>query len=154
MLAPLLLFSCGLAPRLALTQKFAPRLQPRRWTAPRLAAEQAETADAELTAAAPASAASAVPILPCGDALDKRIAALSGPAIANFLILPLVGATDLYFVGQMRQPLALAGQAAGNQVFSSSFWIASFLPSVLTPMVAKAAAKNDMDKVRSLSPTV
>ena len=86
--------------------------------------------------------------LPCGDELDKRILTLALPAVANFMILPLVGAVDTFWVGRMGNALSLAGQGAANQVFSSSFWIISFLPSVVTPLVAKAAGSGDVDAVR------
>ena len=86
--------------------------------------------------------------LPCGDALDKRILALAIPAVLNFAILPLVGAVDTWWVGRMKEALALAGQAASNQVFSSSFWFISFLPSVITPLVAKAVGSGDTEAVK------
>ena len=53
---------------------------------------------------------------PSNDALDRRILALAVPAILNFAILPLVGAVDTFFVGRMKEALALAGQSASNQV--------------------------------------
>ena len=80
---------------------------------------------------------------PCGDELDQRIFTILLPAIVNFAILPLVGAADTFFVGGMRNALALAGQGAANQIFSSAFWIISFLPSIITPLVAKAAGSGD-----------
>ena len=64
----------------------------------------------------------AIKILPCGDQLDMRILKLAVPAVCNFLILPLVGAVDTFWVGRMGNALSLAGQGAANQVFSSSFF--------------------------------
>ena len=86
--------------------------------------------------------------LPSGDELDKRIIALALPAIVNFAIVPLVGAVDTVFVGRMKNALALAGQGAANQVFSSTFWIISFLPSVVTPLIAQAVGSGDKDAVQ------
>jgi putative MATE family efflux protein len=86
--------------------------------------------------------------MPQGDSLDKRILALALPAIVNFAILPLVGAVDTAFVGQMGDALALAGQGAANQVFSSTFWIISFLPSVITPLVAQAVGSGNQEEVQ------
>lgn len=110
------------------------------------------------TVAAAAASASAIPagggdartpgIWPCGDALDKKIGLLAIPAILNFMVIPLVGAVDTYWVGQMGDALALAGLSAANQVFSSAFWIISFLPSVVTPLIAKAAAAGDKEKLQ------
>ena len=94
------------------------------------------------------NAAALPPALPCADALDKRIFTLALPAVVNFAILPLVGAVDTAWVGRMGDALTLAGQGAANQVFSSAFWIISFLPSVVTPLVAKAAGSGNMEEVR------
>lgn len=85
---------------------------------------------------------------PNGDELDNRIMTLAIPAIVNFAIVPLVGAVDTVFVGRMKNALALAGQGAANQVFSSTFWIISFLPSVVTPLIAQAVGSGDKDAVQ------
>jgi hypothetical protein len=66
---------------------------------------------------------------PCGDDLDKQLIKITLPCIANFAINPLVGAVDLFWINRMGNTLAVAGQAAANQIFSSSFWLTSFLPS-------------------------
>lgn len=80
--------------------------------------------------------------------LDAKIVALAGPAILNFIVVPLVGAVDTYWVGRMRNAMALAGQGAANQVFSSLFWIISFLPNIVTPQVAQAAGAKDKTAVQ------
>lgn len=82
-------------------------------------------------------------VLPRFDSLDRKILLISLPAILNFAINPLVGAIDLFWVGRMSSALALAGQAAANQVYSSAFWMISFLPSVTTPLIAKHYAAGD-----------
>jgi putative MATE family efflux protein len=48
----------------------------------------------------------------------------------------------------MRNALALAGQGAANQVHYSFFWVISFLPQVVTPLVAKAAGAGDTEAVQ------
>ena len=75
--------------------------------------------------------------------LDHTLMKLSVPAILNFAVIPLVGAIDLFWVGRMGNPLALAGQSAANQVFSSAFWIISFLPSVAVPLISKYSAQGN-----------
>lgn len=117
---------------------------------------------------------------PCGDALDQRIAKLALPAVLNFVMYPLVGAADTFWVGRMKNALALAGQGAANQVktkriyssqssevsttiyvyflcafsphdeqvFDSAYWVMSFLPSVMSPMVAKAHSSGDQEAVQ------
>lgn len=81
-------------------------------------------------------------------ALDKQILTLALPTVLNFAILPLVGAVDTFWVGRMENALALAGQGAANQIFSSAFWIISFLPSVVTPLIAKAAGSGDTEAMK------
>ena len=89
-----------------------------------------------------------IPSFPNGDKLDKQILTMALPALLNFLIIPLVGAADTFWVGRMKNALALAGQGAANQVFNSAFWVISFLPSVMTPLVAKAHGAGDWEGVR------
>mmetsp|Transcript_14147 Transcript_14147/g.21383 ORF Transcript_14147/g.21383 Transcript_14147/m.21383 type:complete len:551 (-) Transcript_14147:2048-3700(-) len=95
-----------------------------------------------------ADAAAARGVLPRGDALDSIIIKLALPAVANFVILPLVGTVDTFFVGQLGSSSALAGLGAANQVFSSVFFVVSFLPSVVTPLVAAASASGDENLLR------
>ncbi|KAK1747948.1 ABC transporter [Skeletonema marinoi] len=82
------------------------------------------------------------------DDLDKRMMKIALPCIANFAINPLIGAVDLFWVNRMGNALAVAGQAAANQVFSSAFWIVSVLPSVTATLVSKANAKGDEGEVQ------
>lgn len=86
--------------------------------------------------------------MPANDAIDKQILKLFIPAMLNFLIIPLVGAVDVFWIGRMGSAVALAAQGAANQVFQSAFWIISFMPSVIAPVVAKAAANGDSEEVQ------
>jgi MATE family multidrug resistance protein len=80
--------------------------------------------------------------------LDTKIVKVAVPALINFAIVPFVGAADTFWVGRMNNALALAGQGAANQVFSSTFWVMSFLLSVMAPMVAKAYASGNKEVAR------
>ena len=82
---------------------------------------------------------------PCMDKMDKDLIKISLPVIGNYAIGPLIGAVDLFWVNRMGNALAVAGQAAANQVFSSAFWFVSFLPSVTATLVAKKHAKGDQE---------
>ena len=48
----------------------------------------------------------------------------------------------------MGNTLAVAGQAAANQIFTSAFWLTSFLPSVTATLVAKEKAKGNQEGVQ------
>jgi len=84
-------------------------------------------------------------IWPCMDKLDRELIKISLPVIGNYAIGPLIGAVDLFWVNRMGNALAVAGQSAANQVFSSAFWFVSFLPSVTATLVAKQHAKGDKE---------
>tara|TARA_B110001452_G_scaffold26858_1_gene21067 strand:- start:6182 stop:7471 length:1290 start_codon:yes stop_codon:yes gene_type:complete len=66
----------------------------------------------------------------------------------SFLILPITQATDLFWVGRMNEALAIAGQAATNQIYSTVSMVTSTIPTILAPRVAKAYAANDMEEVQ------
>jgi len=87
-------------------------------------------------------------IWPCFDSLDKRLIRIALPVIANFAINPLIGAVDLFWVNRMGNALAVAGQAAANQVFNSAFWVTSFLPSVTATLISKENAKGNDEGVQ------
>jgi MatE len=106
------------------------------------------TSTEALNTAAHASTTLIPRIWPCNDDLDRRLIILSLPVIANFAIGPLIGAVDLFWVNRMGDALAVAGQAASNQVFNSVFWLTSFLPSVTATLIAKENAKNNTDGVQ------
>jgi len=86
--------------------------------------------------------------LPKLDKLDRTILLISLPAIVNFMLVPLVGAADTFWVGKMSNAAALAGTGAANQIYSTTFWILGFLPSVITPLVAQAYGAKDMEGVQ------
>jgi hypothetical protein len=79
---------------------------------------------------------------------DHKIIKIAVPAVLNNMIVPLVGAVDTFWVGRMGVALAMAGQSSANQVFSTTFWMISFLPNVITPLIAKAEASGDREEVK------
>ncbi|CAB9498968.1 Protein DETOXIFICATION [Seminavis robusta] len=85
---------------------------------------------------------------PCMDELDKQLIKISLPVIANFAISPLVGAIDLFFINRLGNALAVAGQAASNQVFGSVFWLTSFLPSITAIEVSRESAQGNEEGVQ------
>ena len=85
---------------------------------------------------------------PSFDTLDRRLIKIALPVIANFAINPLIGAVDLFWVNRMGNPLAVAGQAAANQVFNSAFWVTSFLPSVTATLIAREYANGNKEGIQ------
>ena len=86
-------------------------------------------------------------ILPTDD-LDRRILSLAIPTMLNFMVVPLVNAVDTFYVGQLADPMALAAQAAANQCFFSIYFMAAFLPTITSPLVAGAIGKGDWDAAK------
>eukprot|EP00931_Biecheleriopsis_adriatica_P120857 TRINITY_DN95957_c0_g1_i1.p1 TRINITY_DN95957_c0_g1~~TRINITY_DN95957_c0_g1_i1.p1 ORF type:complete len:555 (+),score=80.36 TRINITY_DN95957_c0_g1_i1:30-1694(+) len=72
--------------------------------------------------------------------LDSEILRVWLPAVANLILLPLVGAVDLFWVASLGDPLAVAGMGAANQVYNTIYFCISFLPAVVTPRIAKEFA--------------
>jgi Na+-driven multidrug efflux pump len=77
--------------------------------------------------------------------MDKQIFVTTLPLSAIFAIIPLASAMDLFWVNRLGNTLAVAGQAAANQVYSSAFWLFAFLPSVTATLVAKTHASGDLE---------
>ena len=77
------------------------------------------------------------------DETDYTILKLWGPAVLNLILPTLLGAVDVFWVGRMNDAAALAGQGAANQVFDSMAFVVSFIPVLITPLVAKASASGD-----------
>jgi hypothetical protein len=77
--------------------------------------------------------------------LDKQIFKATLPLSAIFAIMPVAMSTNLFWVNRLGNTLAVAGQSAANQMFASSFWLVSFLPSITATMVSKSYASGDME---------
>ena len=84
-------------------------------------------------------------IWPCMDELDKKLIKISLPVIASFAVPPVVQALDLIFINRLGNALAVAGQAAANQMYGSIFWLTSFIPSITAIQVSKQVAQGNQD---------
>lgn len=84
-----------------------------------------------------------------GDELDRTILGTAIPSMINLAVVPVVNAVDTFWVGQMGIALALAGQAAANQVFFTLYFLIAFLPTITAPLVAKAVGSNDLEAAQS-----
>lgn len=80
-----------------------------------------------------------------GDELDRAILGVALPSIANLAVVPAVGAVDTFWIGQMGDALALAGQGAANQCFFSVYFLIAFIPTITAPLVARAAGSGDVE---------
>ena len=82
---------------------------------------------------------------PFGDNTDRKILKTALPSMLNLAVVPIVNSVDTYWVGRLGIALALAGQAAANQAFFTFYFLISFLPTIMAPLVAKAVGSGDME---------
>ncbi len=66
----------------------------------------------------------------------------------NLMVVPIVNAVDTFYVGRLRDPLALAAQSAANQCFFTVYFLAAFLPTITAPVVARAIGEEKWDEAR------
>tara|TARA_B100001175_G_scaffold317941_1_gene337951 strand:- start:9286 stop:10632 length:1347 start_codon:yes stop_codon:yes gene_type:complete len=79
--------------------------------------------------------------------LDKEIFSLSKSSFLNFAMTPIIGAVDTYWISRLNKGSMLAGQGNADRLFNSFFSIASFAPSVITPLISRYHAFNDKDNM-------
>lgn len=69
--------------------------------------------------------------------IDKKIYNLSKPATLNYVMVPVVGMVDTFWVSKLGSSNQLAGAGSGDQIFSIFYVITSFLPSIITPKITE-----------------
>ena len=79
------------------------------------------------------------------DDMNRQILATTLPLSAIYAIMPLSSAVDLFWINRLKDPLAVAGQSAATQMYSSLFWLFSFLPNITATLVSKRYATGDME---------
>lgn len=69
--------------------------------------------------------------------IDKKIFNLGKPATLNYVMVPIVGMVDTFWVSKLGSSNQLAGAGSGDQIFSIFYVLTSFLPSIITPKVTE-----------------
>ncbi len=134
-------------PRFGFTQKSSRVASPRR----SVANESIEHHDGSSNISSWNRLVSSLPRLsPTGklDKLDKKILSTCIPTMLNLMVVPIVNAVDTFYVGRLRDPLALAAQSAANQCFFTVYFLAAFLPTITAPVVARAIGEKKWDEAR------
>ena len=86
--------------------------------------------------------------------MDKKIFNLAKPATLNYVMVPIVGMVDTFWVSKIGSSNQLAGAGSGDQIFSIFFVITSFLPSIITPKITEMQVldkKNETNELISTS---
>jgi len=80
--------------------------------------------------------------------IDKKIFNISKPATLNYVMIPIVGMVDTFWVSKMGSSNELAGAGSGDQIFTIFYVLSSFLPSIITPKISELNIldKNDESK--------
>ena len=80
--------------------------------------------------------------------VDKLIFSTTLPLSTVFAIIPIASTLNLFWVNRLGDALAVAGQAAANQVYNSAFWLFAFLPTITATLVSKSHASGDIDQTQ------
>lgn len=80
--------------------------------------------------------------------VDKLIFSTTLPLSAVFAIIPIASTLNLFWVNRLGDALAVAGQAAANQVYNSAFWLFAFLPTITATLVSKSHASGDINQTQ------
>lgn len=79
--------------------------------------------------------------------VDDNILQITKPATMNFIMNPIVGLVDGYWVSKMGDSTQLAGQASSEQLFNLYYSFFAFAPHVLTPIISRYHGEKRKDKV-------
>ena len=79
--------------------------------------------------------------------IDDNILQITKPATMNYIMNPIVGLVDGYWVSKMGSSTQLAGQASSEQLFNLYYTFFAFAPHVLTPIISRYHGEKRKDKV-------
>ena len=75
--------------------------------------------------------------------IDIEIVTLTQATVLNYIMTPIIGAVDTYWISRLNHDAALAGEGTADRIFGSIYSIASFAPSIVTPLVSKYHVTNN-----------
>lgn len=79
--------------------------------------------------------------------IDNSIIKITKPATMNFIMNPIVGLVDGYWISKYGDSTQLAGQASSEQLFNLYYTFLAFAPQVLTPIISHYMGENRKDKI-------
>ena len=84
------------------------------------------------------------------NSLDKKIVKILKPATANYLMVPIVGMVDTFWVSKKGSVTELAAIGSADQIYNIVFACLSFLPVLLTPKISALYVKNDKKEIQNI----
>ena len=85
--------------------------------------------------------------------IDKKIWNLAKPATLNYIMVPIVGMVDTFWVSKLGNSNELAGAGSGDQLFSIFYVLTSFLPAIITPKITELKVTNKKKETKELITT-
>ena len=79
--------------------------------------------------------------------IDNSIIKITKPATMNYIMNPIVGLVDGYWVSKYGDSTQLAGQASSDQLFNLYYTFLAFAPQVLTPIISRYMGENNKEKI-------
>ena len=86
--------------------------------------------------------------------IDRKIWNVAKPATINYIMVPVVGMVDTFWVSKKGSVQELAAVGSADQIFFAFYSVLSFLPIVLTPKISRLHTKDkkeDICNVASIS---
>lgn len=82
--------------------------------------------------------------------IDKKIFNLAKPATLNYVMVPVVGMVDTFWVSKLGSSNQLAGAGSGDQIFSIFYVLTSFLPAIITPKITELQVQDKKKETNEL----
>lgn len=83
--------------------------------------------------------------------LDQSIFKITAAASLNYLMNPLVGFVDTFWVGRLGSDLDIAGQGYADDIYNLIFGVFCFMSSFITPEIAFLKSQNQVQEVKELN---
>tara|TARA_Y100000389_G_C17457332_1_gene519061 strand:+ start:1405 stop:2733 length:1329 start_codon:yes stop_codon:yes gene_type:complete len=78
---------------------------------------------------------------------NKEILTLFQATLLNYVMTPLVGSVDTFWISKLGNDAVLAGQGTADRIFNSVYSIASFAPYIVTPIISKYDARGEYELI-------
>ncbi|MBI95536.1 hypothetical protein CL656_00070 [bacterium] len=82
--------------------------------------------------------------------IDTKILKIAKPATINYIMVPIVGMVDTFWVSKLGSTTDLAAVGSGDQIFYIYYSLMAFLPIIITPEISKLYNKNKNDEISNI----
>ena len=82
--------------------------------------------------------------------IDKNILSIATTSSLNFLIVPMVGFVDAFWIGRLGNSILLSSQGTAENIFNFIFGIFFFMSTYITPEISKLNAENNEKEIKNM----